>query len=41
MTDLDFIADQYFYHLWEIPDNDTDNTDTDTDDEPLWLPWED
>lgn len=38
MTDLDSIADQYFYHLWEVPDNDTD---TDTDDEPLWMPWED
>ena len=40
MTDLDSIADQYFYHLWEVPDNDT-QTDTDTDDEPLWMPWED
>lgn len=39
MHDLDYVADQYFYHLWEVPDNDTD-TDTDCDDEPLWLPWE-
>ncbi len=39
MTDLDYVADQLFYHLWEVPDNETDNTET--DDEPLCLPWED
>lgn len=38
MHDLDYAADQLFYHLWEVPDNDTD---TDCDDKPLWLPWED
>jgi hypothetical protein len=40
MHELDSIADQYFYYLWEVNDNDTDNTDTD-DTEPLWLLWED
>ena len=39
MRDLDSIADQLFYQLFEVPDNDTDNTET--DDEPLCLPWED
>ena len=38
MTDLDSIADQLFYYLWEVPDNETDNTEP--DDEPFWLPWE-
>lgn len=40
MTDLDYVADQLFYHLWEVSDNDT-QTDTDSDNEPFWLPWED
>ncbi len=40
MTDLDYVADQLFYHLWEVPDNET-QTDTESDDEPLCLPWED
>ncbi len=39
MTDLDYVADQLFYHLWEVPDNETDNTEP--NDEPLWMPWED
>ena len=38
MNDLDYAADQLFYYLFEVPDNDKD---TDTNDEPLWLPWED
>jgi len=38
MTDLDYVADQLFHYLFEVPDNETD---TDPDDEPLWLPWED
>jgi len=40
MHDLDYAADQLFYYLFEVPDNDT-QTDTDPDDEPLWMPWED
>ncbi len=39
MRDLDSIADQLFYHLFEVPNDDTDNTEP--DDEPLCLPWED
>ena len=36
MTDLDSIADQYFYHLFEVTEHETEQ-----DDEPLWMPWED
>ena len=39
MTDLDYVADQLFYYLWEVPDNETDTDPDDT--EPLYLPWED
>jgi hypothetical protein len=29
MYDLDYAADQLFYYLFEVPDNETDNTEPD------------
>ena len=40
MTDLDYVADQYLYHLFEVTEHETEQV-TEPDDEPLWLPWED